>query len=470
VTGSPHRVSSYGDDALGRHDGVALAARISSRELSSVEVTAAAIARAEKVNPIINGIVTETFDRALEEAGTARSGRFAGVPSVIKDTDNLQGVPTLMGSRAMPRVAARNSSAFVRHYLELGFIGLGKSNLCEFGLTATTEPLLFGAARNPWDPERSTGGSSGGSAALVAAGVIPIAHANDGGGSIRIPAACCGLVGLKASRGRLPGVDGAALVPVKIVHQGMLSRSVRDTAVFYAESEKMFPPRDMPVLGLADRPPTRRLRIGLFNTGLDGAASDTETAGAVLETGRLCEQLGHRVEHIDFPYPSRIGHDFTTYWGMMAFYMKHFGRMHAGKGFDRDLLEDLTHDLSNHFRQYMREAPGIIRRLRRFGASYARNFDRFDVLLSPVVGRVTPRLGVLGPERPFEDVLAQFRQYYCYTPPQNIAGAPAISLPLQRTPDGLPIGMQFAAAFGNDRLLLELALELEQASPWPLLG
>ncbi len=382
---SPRHVSAYCDDALGTLDAVGLAGLIGGGELDHREVVAAAIARARAVNPLINGIVTETFDRALEEARATRSGPFAGVPSVIKDTDNLAGVPTLMGSRAMPPVPARSSSKFVSHFLELGFISLGKSNLCEFGLTATTEPLLSGPARNPWDTDHSTGGSSGGSAAQEAAGEVPVAHANDGGGSIRIPAASCGLVGMKASRGRLPAVDGAGAAPVKIVHQGMLSRSVRDTACFYAESEKIFPPRGMPAIGLVDRPPGRRLRIGLFNRGLDGATCDSDTANAVVAAGSLCEQLGHHVEQIEFPYPSAIGHDFTTSWGMMAFYLKHTGRLHAGKGFDKSRLEQLTHDLGAYFRRHARETPAIIRRLRGFSQTYEANFSRFDILLSPVI-------------------------------------------------------------------------------------
>jgi amidase len=469
VSGVQTRISAYCDDALGTLDGVALAELIAGGGRTAVEVTAAAIERARRVNPTLNGIVTETFDSALEEARIPRIGPFAGVPSVIKDTDNVQGVPTLMGSRAIAPIPARKSSAFVRHLGELGFISLGKSNLCEFGLTATTEPLLSGPTRNPWNIEHSTGGSSGGSAALVAAGVVPIAHANDGGGSIRIPAGSCGLVGLKASRGRLPPVDGGGLAPVKIVHQGILSRSVRDTATFYAESEKLFLPRGMPAIGLTQGPPDRRLQIGLFNTGLDGAECDVDTADAVIDTGRLCEQLGHHVEHIAFPYPSRIGHDFTVYWGLMAFYLKHSGRLYSGRGFDKSLVEGLTHQLAAHFRKHLKETPAIIRRLRGFSVRYAEIFNRFDVLLSPVIGRVPPRLGVLGPGQPFENVLAQFNKFYCYTAPQNISGAPAISLPLQFSREGLPIGLQFAAAFGSDRLLLELAMELEQARPWPLL-
>ena len=306
-------VSTYCDDAMGMLDGVALARMVRTGQLSPGELTEAAIVRAQLANPIINGIVTETYDQALEQAGQARRGPFAGVPSVIKDTDPLTGVPTMMGSRAFPGAVAKKSSRFVEHFCNLGFISLGKSNLCEFGLTATTEPLLSGPARNPWNPEHSTGGSSGGSAALVAAGVVPIAHANDGGGSIRIPAASCGLVGLKATRGRLPAVDGGALAPVKIVHQGMLSRSVRDTATFYAESEHRFPARGLPPIGLVDRPPRKRLKIGFFNTGLDDATCDTQTTDAVTATAALCEQLGHHVDQINFPYPSQIGHDFIAY-------------------------------------------------------------------------------------------------------------------------------------------------------------
>lgn len=461
---------AFSDDVLGTLDGVALARLIRNGELSAAEATHAAIARAERVNPAINAIATETFARAVEDAATARDGPFAGVPSFIKDTDQVAGVPTRMGSRAFPRKPAARSSSFVQHYCELGFVSLGKSKLCEFGLTATTEPLLGGPACNPWHLEHSTGGSSGGSAALVAAGVVPIAHANDGGGSIRIPAASCGLVGLKATRGRLPAVDGSDRAPVKIVHQGMLSRSVRDTAVFYAESERLFRHPALPEIGLVSAPLVRRLRIGFFDQGLAGAACDSETAAAVRDAAQLCEQLGHNVEEIPFPFPGELSPDFTAYWGMMAFYFKNFGRLIAGRGFDRSRLEDLTVNLSKHFRRQILRAPKFIARLRRFEATYASLFDRYDVLLSPVVGRVPPRLGVLGPEQPFDAVLDQFHRYYCYTPPQNVSGAPAISLPLARSGEGLPIGLQFAAAFGEDRLLLELALELEQARPWPLLA
>ena len=466
---SANRVSAFCDDALGELDGVGVAERLARGECNRAAVVSAAIARAERVNPIINGLVTPDFEAALTQAGVSRGGAFAGVPSVIKDTDDFRGLPTLMGSRAVPSKNARSSSAFARHFQELGFISLGKSNLCESGLTATTESLLNGPARNPWNPECSTGGSSGGSAALVAAGVVPIAHANDGGGSIRIPAASCGLVGLKATRGRLPPMDGGALAPVKIVHQGILCRSVRDTARFYAASEMLFPPRALPALGLVDRPPGTRLRIGLFNTGLDGASCDEETAEAVVDTGRLCETLGHQVEQISFPYPSRIGHDFTAYWGLMAFYLKYFGRFIYGRGFDRGKLENLTHELSNYYRKHLKETPAIVKRLRQFSQTYAGIFERFDVLLSPVIGRIPPRLGTLGPGRPFDDVLNQFNRFYCYTPPQNISGAPAISLPLATSSDGLPIGVQLAAAFGNDGVLLALALELEQARPWSIL-
>lgn len=463
------KTSSYTDDVLGQFDAVELARLIAGGEISAREAVAAAIARAEGINPIINAIATDTYLQALEDADTAVAGPFAGVPTFVKDTDKVRGVPTLMGSRALPETPARKSSSFVKHYSSLGFISLGKSKLCEFGLTATTEPLLGGPARNPWHLDHSTGGSSGGSAALVAAGVVPIAHANDGGGSIRIPAASCGLVGLKATRGRLPAPDGSAIAPVKIVHQGMLSRSVRDTCAFYAASEQHFHNPSLPEIGKVSTPLGRRLKIGFFDSGLDGAACDEETTAAVHVAAGLCERLGHAVAEIDCPYSSQTGHDFTTYWGMMAFYLKNFGRVTLGKGFDRSRLEELTINLSGYFRRQMLSAPMIIARLRGFAKTYASIFERYDVLLSPVFGRVPPRLGELGPERPFDEVMAQFHQYYCYTPPQNISGAPAISLPLARRGDGLPIGLQFAAAFGQDRLLLELALELEQAQPWPLL-
>ena len=223
-------------------------------DIHAREAVEAAIARAEAVNPLLNAIVTPLFDSARRDVERSHAGAFAGVPTFIKDNDAVAGSPFLFGSRGLPVRPAAKSTPFVEQFLSLGLINLGKTTMPEFGLTGTTEPLLHGPTHNPWNLGFSPGGSSGGAAALVAAGVVPIAHANDGGGSIRIPASCCGLVGLKPSRGRLVDVEGTKLFPVKILHQGMLSRSVRDTAVFFHAAERYHRNPKLPEIGLVTRP------------------------------------------------------------------------------------------------------------------------------------------------------------------------------------------------------------------------
>ncbi|MFC1854152.1 amidase family protein [candidate division CSSED10-310 bacterium] len=260
--------TAYRDDVLGTMDGVELALNIAQGELKRTEVIEAAIARAQKINPVLNAIVIETFEEALN-AVDGVSGPFAGVPSFIKDNDNVKGLPTTHGSLAVPKKPAVKSSAFATQYKSLGFVILGKSALPEFGLTATTESTANGATRNPWHLNYSPGGSSGGAAALVASGVVPIAHANDGGGSIRIPASCCGLVGLKASRHRLLAIEASERLPIQIATHGVVSRTVRDTAHYYAAAEKLFRNPDLPEIGLVQHAAEKRLKIGLFTKGFD---------------------------------------------------------------------------------------------------------------------------------------------------------------------------------------------------------
>ena len=215
-------------------DGVETASRIKSGELSAEDAVAAAIDRAERINPEINAIVQKTFRRARKEAGAA-TGPWAGVPTFIKDLDDVTGVGTAFGSRAFPGYRGKEQVPLINEFLGLGVVSLGKSTTPEFGLSATTEPLSSGKTRNPWNTDHSTGGSSGGAAALVASGVVPIAHASDGGGSIRIPASCCGNVGLKVSRGRNPTARPDDVVgPIRLSVHGAQTRTVRDTAAIAA--------------------------------------------------------------------------------------------------------------------------------------------------------------------------------------------------------------------------------------------
>jgi amidase len=355
-------------------------------------------------------------------------------------------------------------------YETLGFITLGKSALPEFGLTATTEPMLHESTRNPWNTGHSCGGSSGGSAALVAAGVVPIAHANDGGGSTRIPAACCGLVGLKPSRGRLPAAAGTDKLPLRITEQGMVSRSVRDTAHFYAWAEKFCPASSLPRIGLIDSPSSERLRIACL-AQLDATApTDGEVCQALQDTAQLCESLGHQVENITYPFGQNIFEDFILYWGMLAFSVKHLGFMFTGHRIQKDKLEPFTQSLSRHFSGNLLKFPSALKRLRHFAAVYDEFFNRYDLLLTPTTCHVAPPIGHLSIDQSLDEKYERLRQYVPFTFLQNVAGGPAISLPLGRsTLTNLPIGLQFAAPMGMEKRLLEVAFELEQAKPWPLL-
>jgi len=458
-------VNTSCDDVLGAADAVEVSRRIRSGEIRAREAVEAAIARAERANPSLNAIATPLFDSARKEAETPRAGAFSGVPSFIKDIDAVAGSPVLFGSRGLPGEPAARNSRFVDQFLSLGFVNLGKTTLPEFGLTGTTESVLHGPTHNPWRHGFSTGGSSGGSAALVAAGVVPIAHANDGGGSIRIPASCCGLVGLKPSRGRLLDIEGAELLPVKILHQGMLSRSVRDTAAFYYAAEKYYRNRSLPEVGLVTRP-GRRLRIGFFSEIGEHSPAHPECVAAVNDTAELCEKLGHSVEPVASPIGEGFHEDFFLLWATLAFAITRLGKQLVHPRFDRTKVDEFTEGLAQYSKKNVHKVPTAVWRLRKFAHQYARGFDDYDVLLNPTVAMPPPEHGYIGPEVPFDTALERLKWFIPFTPTQNVSGGPAVSLPLGQSNNGLPLGMQFASRIGEERTLLELALEIEAAVPW----
>ena len=462
--------SAYCDDILGTMDGVELAKLISIGEIKPVEAVEAAIARAQKVNPIINAVATETFAQALDQVDKLKDGPFRGVPSFVKDTDDVEGIPTLFGSRAISSRPANKSSRFVQQYSAMGFVCLGKSTLPELGLTGTTEPLANGPTCNPCNLGYSVGGSSGGSAALVAAGVVPIAHGNDGGGSLRIPAACCGLVGLKPSLGRLPNRDGADKMPINIVCHGILSRTVRDTAGFYAAAEEYFLNPKLPKIGLISHPGKQRFRIGLIGNPSGYSYKNSDCINQVIETGRICEALGHRVEEIPFPFHPQVMNDFFVYWAALAFSFYHFGEKIVGSTIDKNKLEKFTLGLNRYFRKNILKTPFVIRRLRKFAHQYETLFDEYDILLSLTASGSAPKLGYLDTEIDFDIAFERLKQFIPFTAYHNLAGAPAISLPLGQCKNGLPVGIQFAAPYGQEKRLIELALELEEAKPWSILS
>lgn len=450
------QVMTYRDDALQDHDSVGLLTALKSGEVSPTEVMQAALDRCAQVNGSINAVAV------MAANPTTHDGVFGGIPTFVKDNEDVAGLPTRHGSRAVPATIKSEPSAFVDHFQRLGFTVLGKSTLPEFGLTATTETLAYGPTRNPWNTSFSTGGSSGGAAALVAAGVVPIAHANDGGGSIRIPASCCGLVGLKPSRGRLISRPELDKLPVQITAQGVVTRSVRDTALFYSEIEKFH--NVLPPIGSIHGPSSRRLRIGVLEQGLPGLPVDAEVKAAVARSAELLASLGHDVEYIDFPIDEQFGHDFLRYWAMLSFLIRFGGKQTFDPDFDRSQLEPLTLELSGLLKDFAVKIPATLRRLRQFPETFATAFIDRDVIVSPVLSHAPPEIGYLGSDIDPRTHLIRLLRYASFTALQNVSGTPAITLPLAQSAQGLPIGVQFASAFANEATLLELAFEIEEAT------
>ncbi|MDO8329311.1 MAG: amidase [Fluviicoccus sp.] len=454
---------AFTNDALADHDATAIAELIRRGELSAREVAEAAINRAHRMQPQINAIELPMFEAALREAESVRTGVFAGVPTFIKDNTDLKGLPTNQGSAAVNARPAKEDGAFAKQLLAQGFVTLGKSRMPEFGFNASTEYLGMDPVRNPWNTEYSSGASSGGAAALVAAGVAPIAHANDGGGSIRIPAAACGLVGLKPTRGRFIDAESASALPVNIVGEGVVTRSVRDTALFFSGMEQVYKNRRLPGVGLVEGPGKRRLRVGLVLDSINGTATDAETRAAVLQTARVLEGLGHRVQEMPLSVNSNFADDFSIYWGMLSFLVSTFGKQLMSPDFDRSQLDNLSRGLAKHYMKNSLKTPMVLYRLKKSQDDYARMFRDYDVVLSPVLSHTTPKLGWLSPEQDFESLFQRLLQYVCFTPLNNAAGSPAISLPTGSTREGLPIAVHFSGAHGDEKTLLELAFELEQA-------
>lgn len=462
------------NDALGRDDATALAQRLAQGEVSAQELTEAAISRIQAATPL-QALACERFDEAREQArrpvpeiDTARP--FAGVPTLIKDNMDVAGLPTRHGSHATGRQEAAGDAPLVAQMRACGLNLLGKTRLPEFGLTASTEYSQDEPVHNPWQLNHTAGGSSGGSAAMVAAGVVPIAHANDGGGSIRIPASCCGVVGLKPSRGRVPDNPMAQSLPLNIVSDGVVTRSVRDTAAFIAAMEQHHRNPALPPVGLVQGPSADRLRIGVSCQLPDGEQAHPDCVAGVAKVADLCASLGHQVDDMVSPLTPQRADDFLLYWGMLAAGLQWGGRFSVGHGFDSNKLEPLTGQLAQHFLRNLHKFPTAMWRLKRGLATHSKLTRGYDLVLSPTLGQPPPELGWLKPDLPFEVALPRLRQFAAFTPADNVCGTPAISLPLAQSSQGLPIGIQFSAKPGQERRLLELAFELEQAAPWSYPG
>ncbi len=459
-----------GSDPLAALDGVATAELIAKGDITAREAVAAAITRARALEPQVNGIVNETYEAALERAGSGDlSGPFAGVPFFVKDLFRTKGEPLEFGSRGFKGYVPDVTDPVIQGMLDAGLVSLGKSTTPEVGLISTTEPLSSGPTRNPWNLDHSPGGSSGGAAALTAARVVPFANASDGGGSIRIPASCCGLFGLKPSRGRTLPRDFDAPPPVEISVVLSVSRSVRDTAWLLDAVERKGSDAILAPVGRVTEPVARRLTIGFAPEPLIEADTAPEVAAAMEDVRGLLEGLGHTVKPVELPLDGpQFRDDFLLYWAAGAADFAMDAAKFSGKVVSDEIVEPWTQGLAQYFLARRDQLPAAIGRLQAFEARYEAALDTLgvDLLLTPTVATPPPSIGEQGPNVEFETLLDRVTRFAAFTSPQNVSGAAAMSVPLSWSAGGLPIGSHFAGRKGDEALLLALAYELEQAWPW----
>jgi amidase len=447
------------------------------KEASAVELVRAAIARIEAVNPTVNAVITPLFDEALAVAGRPLpAGPLSGVPFLLKDIGTGQAdVPQTAGSRALRDSRPKVDNPIVTSYKKAGLIIAGRTSTPEFGNHSTTEPLLFGPTRNPWALERTVGGSSGGSAAAVASGMVPAASGGDGAGSIRIPASCCGVFGLKPSRGRASRAPGGEEIGGFNVRHA-LTRSVRDSAALLDAISGPVPgdpyfatPPERPYLDEVDRP-AGRLRIAWSARAPLGTAVDPECKVAVRETAKLLESLGHHVEEgaPEFDAEVMIG-PMVLIWAVGNLEDATDAERILGRPLRPDELEETTWELVEHGRRF--SALDVFRAVGELSAaarSIAPFFEKYDAWLTPTLARPPEMLGVLNRSQG-GSAEAWWRfdcEFNAFNPMANITGQPAMSVPLHWTADGLPVGSLVTGRYGDEAGLFRLAAQLEQARSW----
>ena len=464
-------------DDYSSYDGVGLAELVAKRETTPAELTEAAIARIERHNPTLNAVAFKGYDDARKQAaGSLPEGPFRGVPFLIKDLAMpVAGWPRSSGSRYTRGFVDAQDGGLTARYRASGAVLLGKTNTPEYGITGTTESGALGPCRNPWNPGHISGGSSGGSASAVAAGIVPLAHASDGLGSIRIPAACCGLVGLKVTRDRNPNLPDGYDYAMGNVVDHVVTRTVRDSAVMldatgYAEPNSPYPApaKDRPYAEEIQRSPGK-LRIAFSSETPNGRPIDADIQAALERTAALLKGLGHEVIErglgIDYRalYASRRSASAANFAAGMARLADELGREP-----EPDELEPLTWAiLKAGKRETGADVMRSLQETRMLNRATLAAFEDIDVYLCPVLGQPVPEIGYVDPVNvaPAEVNKRQGR-LFPFTPPFNFSGQPSMSLPLEMDSKGLPIGMMFTAKFADEATLFRLAAQLEKEAPW----
>ncbi len=465
-------------DEIADLDATAQAELVRRKEVTPAELVSAAISRIEALNPKLNAVIVPLYEQARAAAASPPNGAtFAGVPFLLKDlVAEYAGAPLSDGSAFLAgHNVSTEDSELVRRYKRAGLIILGKTNSSEFGLLPTTEPDRFGPTRNPWNTERGTGGSSGGSAVAVATGMVAAAHANDGGGSIRIPASCCGLVGLKPTRGRNSLGPNYGDIGSGIICEHVVTRSVRDSAAILDATAGSiagdpYAPAP-PERAFADEVgrETGRLRIGLGTVPLTGVPAHGDCIAAAESAARLCEDLGHEVAEAS----PRVDSErlFKSFGILMAGYLcwaiDDWARR-TGRTPSEESFEAVTWQM---YRNGKKQTGGgylmAVEDLQRVARDFAGFFVDHDVWLTPTLARPPVPLGYFGyaPETRRQHI-ERLGHFTGFTLIANATGQPAISLPLQWSGDGLPIGVQLTGRYGDEAPLIRLAAQLEQARPW----
>ncbi len=474
----PVRALPYEEYA--KHDGLGLADLVKRGKVKPEELLEAAIARAGAVNDKINAIVGTLHDEACREiAQGVPDGPFRGVPYLMKDLSfAMAGVTCSHGSRLFADYKPKADSTAVERYRKAGLVFFARTATPELGLFPTTESLLFGITRNPWNLDRTAGGSSGGTAAAVAAGIAPMGSASDGGGSIRIPASCCGLFGLKPTRARVPLGPGTFESWGGLVANHAITRSVRDSAALLdatagpALGDAYRAPLQRPPFLDEVRTPPQRLRIGLTLAGVPGATVHAECCEAANSAARLCESLGHDMDEVTDEFGQAFSFD-ELRQAMMIFARVGIAQrienrlVELGRDLTDSDVEPITALVYEQAKKYsaldLAQARDVVHRSSRQMAEFQQGYD---VILSPTLASPPIRHGVISASSSPQSIASGIVNFIAFTPIANWTGQPAMSVPLHWTPDGLPVGVHFMGRFGDEATLFRLAGQLEEAQPW----